>query len=548
MADLDLATILADGEYLKREGDTLVGEIPAAGGAGDANPVHVNVMDYGAVGDGVADDTVELQAAITAIAAGGHLTCPSDLVFKVSATLVVTRTALTDKVHIDLNGSRVLWAGGAAPVFQFNGGGSHPTQRGPIIANIEVDGATTATAGFHWTDAGRSHFHDIRVENVAGPAFHLRNFAAFSENLTFERVFVSACNGIARYDGATDTGGTGQSSFARQHWSNITGASAGTAWFHISAGALPYGSSFDHVKGNCGGTAAVAIFNVLGSMGGGTQVRNLDVEQAGAGSFLFNFNSVGGGTNPTLDMVSLRDGMQLVTGGTFANFGVINPAGQSFRLENDMPLMFTTATTAASTVGAIRLPNNRKISARNAAGSANLDLIVADGTDRVVIGAAAVAKTWLPSVEVEIDGIINHDGASVGFYGAAPVAQPSAVTARTALQSLGLGTALVADTASTTRTVTPYSGTAVTGVLGDAGAYLRFTGTNPTYTVPPNASVAFPVGTQIDGIGTATAMTIIQGSGVTITKARTLVTLGAGSGWTLIKTGTDTWDLHGDFV
>ena len=98
------------------------------------------------------------------------------------------------------------------------------------------------------------------------------------------------------------------------------------------------------------------------------------------------------------------------------------------------------------------------------------------------------------------------------------------------------------------RTITVYSAVSNTGTLGDAGCYLRFTGTNPTYTVPPNASVAFPVGTQIDGIGTATAMTIIQGSGVTITKARTLVTLGTGSGWTLIKTGTDTWDLHGDCV
>ena len=34
MADIDLATILADGEYLKRAGDTLVGDIPEAGGAG----------------------------------------------------------------------------------------------------------------------------------------------------------------------------------------------------------------------------------------------------------------------------------------------------------------------------------------------------------------------------------------------------------------------------------------------------------------------------------------------------------------------------------
>jgi hypothetical protein len=101
---------------------------------------------------------------------------------------------------------------------------------------------------------------------------------------------------------------------------------------------------------------------------------------------------------------------------------------------------------------------------------------------------------------------------------------------------------------SGTLAVTTYSAVSNTAVIGDAGSYLRFTGTNPTYTIPPNSSVAFVIGTQIDGIGTATAMTLVQGSGVTLVKARTLVTLGAGSGWTIIKVATDTWDVHGDFV
>ena len=101
---------------------------------------------------------------------------------------------------------------------------------------------------------------------------------------------------------------------------------------------------------------------------------------------------------------------------------------------------------------------------------------------------------------------------------------------------------------SSTRTVTTYSGTSLTGVTGDAGSYLRFTGSNPTYTLPPNSSVAFPVGTQIDGVGTATAMTLVAGSGVTINKARTLVTVAADSGWTALKVATDEWDVHGDFV
>jgi hypothetical protein len=97
------------------------------------------------------------------------------------------------------------------------------------------------------------------------------------------------------------------------------------------------------------------------------------------------------------------------------------------------------------------------------------------------------------------------------------------------------------------RTINTYSGTSLTAVAGDNGAYVRCTGSNPTYTIPPNSSVAFPVGTQIDGIG-VTAMTIVAGAGVTINKARTLVTLGAKSGWTAIKVATDEWDVHGDFV
>jgi hypothetical protein len=81
----------------------------------------------------------------------------------------------------------------------------------------------------------------------------------------------------------------------------------------------------------------------------------------------------------------------------------------------------------------------------------------------------------------------------------------------------------------------------------DAGHYMRFTAANPTYSLITNAQHPFPLGTQIDGIGTTSAMTIVPGA-TTIVRARTLVTIGAGSGWTLVKVATDTWDLHGDFV
>lgn len=99
----------------------------------------------------------------------------------------------------------------------------------------------------------------------------------------------------------------------------------------------------------------------------------------------------------------------------------------------------------------------------------------------------------------------------------------------------------------TPRTVTTHAGSAA-AVLDDAGSYLRFTGTTPIFTVPTNATVAFPVGTVIDGVGVNASMTIAPAVGVVINRERTLTTLGPQSWWTLIKVGTDEWDVRGDFV
>jgi hypothetical protein len=49
-------------------------------------------------------------------------------------------------------------------------------------------------------------------------------------------------------------------------------------------------------------------------------------------------------------------------------------------------------------------------------------------------------------------------------------------------------------------TVTSQSGTSYTAVLADAGTHLRFTSASAvTFTVPPNSSVAYPIGTRIRG-------------------------------------------------
>lgn len=66
-------------------------------------------------------------------------------------------------------------------------------------------------------------------------------------------------------------------------------------------------------------------------------------------------------------------------------------------------------------------------------------------------------------------------------------------------------------------------------------------------TVPPNSSVAFPVGTRIDvGQDGAGQVTIVADDGVTIRTPETLKLRKQWAKATLIKRGTDTWDLEGN--
>ena len=92
------------------------------------------------------------------------------------------------------------------------------------------------------------------------------------------------------------------------------------------------------------------------------------------------------------------------------------------------------------------------------------------------------------------------------------------------------------------------SGTTYTFVLADAGKFVSSdNGSAQTFTVPPNSSVAYAVGTQIivQNIGSANC-TLAEGSGVTInSKDDALEIDGQFAAATLIKTATDAWSLIG---
>lgn len=99
-----------------------------------------------------------------------------------------------------------------------------------------------------------------------------------------------------------------------------------------------------------------------------------------------------------------------------------------------------------------------------------------------------------------------------------------------------------------TSPVNAQTGTTYTLVLADAFKMVTMDNASAnTLTVPPNSSVAFPVGTRVDlGQDGAGQTTIVAGSGVTIRTPETLKLRKQWAKASLIKRATDTWDLEGN--
>lgn len=88
-------------------------------------------------------------------------------------------------------------------------------------------------------------------------------------------------------------------------------------------------------------------------------------------------------------------------------------------------------------------------------------------------------------------------------------------------------------------------------VLSDAGKFVEINNASAnTLTIPPNSSVAFPIGTVITGVQRGAGITTITaGSGVTITSFNSWLRSGGQYAYYgLRKTGTDTWDAFGNIM
>ncbi|HEX72891.1 MAG TPA: hypothetical protein ENN65_06215 [Candidatus Hydrogenedentes bacterium] len=164
--------------------------------------VAVNPCDYGAVGDGVADDTVAVQRAVNESDKG-----------RVYFPRGVYR--ITDTIDIDLatlgvvnlagagGGARVLMAG-PGPTFRFRGnhrGTAAPEsftpevsdrERGPSIVSLEIVGAHPEADGIAFIGTVQASVHGALIREVR----HGLHFVERNRNITVDASHIYHCSGV----------------------------------------------------------------------------------------------------------------------------------------------------------------------------------------------------------------------------------------------------------------------------------------------------------------------------------------------------------------
>lgn len=111
----------------------------------------------------------------------------------------------------------------------------------------------------------------------------------------------------------------------------------------------------------------------------------------------------------------------------------------------------------------------------------------------------------------------------------------------TAAEQNALATAMIAINAQT--------GTTYTTVLTDDGKLITCSNASAiSVTIPPNSSVAYGIGTQLNFAQLSTGqVTLVAGAGVTLNSAGTKLKLGAQYAVaTCVKTDTNTWFVVGN--
>ena len=166
-------------------GSSLVGFIQSGTGAvartvQDKARESVSVLDFGAVGDGVTDDTAALVFAKLASDAGTMVTFPKGT-YLTSAPITFT----IEPNWIGSKGTRIKLTASASYVIYVNGTGGNIY--GAVLENFIIDGGGFAADGLLLKNVISSKFNNILCTNVTASGLHL----AWAQLCTFDNYVCS---------------------------------------------------------------------------------------------------------------------------------------------------------------------------------------------------------------------------------------------------------------------------------------------------------------------------------------------------------------------
>jgi hypothetical protein len=201
----------------------------------------VSVKDFGAVGDGVADDTAAIQAAITA-ANGRTVLLPAGT-YKITSTLTFTPTAATFEKPIRLVGEGML-----SSVIDTR------VASGPAIS-------VAATATYKFSTGGVLKDFSIITNGAPANADGIRLYSVF--HLDVEKVRVNGLSGKGLYIRSSGTGDTDTTSYLRVTHCRFTGNSYGVYAKSDLSGGLPLAyADFEHCALDGNTTCGIALWSV----------------------------------------------------------------------------------------------------------------------------------------------------------------------------------------------------------------------------------------------------------------------------------------------
>ena len=208
----------------------------------------VSVKDFGAVGDGAADDTAAIQAAINA-ADGRTVLLPAGT-YKITSTLTFTPTAATFEKPIRLVGEGMFSsvidtrvAGGAAIAIESSGTFKFAT--GGVLSNFGIitNGAPASADGIRLYSVFHLTIDHVRVSGLSNRGLYVRSSGSGdADTTTYLRVIQSRFNlnqyGI--YVRADSSGGLPLATADIEHCSIDQNGTCGVAMWSVDQVTLRY--------------------------------------------------------------------------------------------------------------------------------------------------------------------------------------------------------------------------------------------------------------------------------------------------------------------